>query len=216
MALIIGGKEVPCDVEVVDWKQSGLQCVVGKGARKRDTKKQDIDLFVWHWTGGEGNEKSLFNVLINRELGVEFYIRYDGKIFQFCDPVFVDSFDAGVVNRRSVGCEIQGVGTGPDNPKFKRNRIKDNVQGRTISVADFTEAQYKSALALAKAVSDAIPTLPKKVNRDPNDATKPFSSLFDDAGIKKDKKGHIGHFNVNPAKKDCGTKLLKHFIDNGF
>src|SRR5690349_11105935 len=97
--LIIGGKVVPCDLPVYNWHDHGLEFRVGDGARRR-TPKVEIDLFIWHWGGGLGDYKAMYNVLDTRELGVEFFID-DGKIYQYADPIFVDTFDAGPYNPRS-------------------------------------------------------------------------------------------------------------------
>lgn len=212
MALIIGGEKVPCRWPVFDWTEHGMKFEPGDGARQR---KLPIDLFVWHWTGGEGNATQLYNVLDRKDFGVEFYVDQGGGIFQFADPVFVDTFDAGFVNPRSVGCEIASVGHGPINPRWPRERYTMKLNGRKVAPARFYDAQIQAALALADAVSDAIPTLPKKVPK----------GLFGFGGLVtrtltprelRTVKGHIGHFHVNAEKTDPGADLLEALIAHGY
>lgn len=214
MALIIGGKEHPCAWPVLDWTQHGMKFEPGEGSRRRN-KDKVIDLFVWHWTGGEGGAEQLFRVLRNRDLGVEFFIDQGGGIYQFADPVLVDTFDAGYVNARSVGCELASVGYGPINPRWQRERYTCKINGRTVRPARFYNAQIEAACALADAVSAAIPTIPKRVPH----------GLFGFGGLVtktltpreiRTVKGHIGHFHVNADKTDPGTDLLEALIRKGY
>jgi hypothetical protein len=210
--LIINKVIVPCDLPVYNWKDHGMECKVGDGARRR-FKKQVIDLFVWHWTGGEGGVKSLFNTLDNRELGVEFFIDKAGLIYQFADPVLVDTFDAGSYNPRSVGCEIQSYGyraPGRAEPDPDRDEYGTRMNGKRRTFARFYPAQLRAAQALASAVSRAIPTIPLTVPAGPD------HKLFPDfIGAKRMRtmRGHVGHYHLTQKKSDPGHDLLQSFLD---
>lgn len=213
--LIIGGNVVPCDMPVHNWTDHGLQFKVGHGARRR-FKKTAIDLFVWHWTGGTGNLSSLFRVLGKRELGVEFFID-GGRIYQFADPVTVDTFDAGKYNPRSIGCEIQNwgfIGPGRAKPKDGDTRVmyETEMNGRKRVFAGFVREDIDAAIALGAACSAAIPTLPAMV------PVRQDGRLFPDfigRPWMENVQGHIGHYMINDAKSDPGHDLLQAFLDSG-
>lgn len=210
--LIINKVFVPCDLPVQNWHDHGMECEVGDGARRR-FKKNTIDLFVWHWTGGEGGVRALFNTLDKRELGVEFFIDKAGLIYQFADPALVDTFDAGSYNPRSVGCEIQSYGytaPGREPRDPDRDEYETRMNGRKRSFARFYPAQILAARALAKAVSTAIPTIPLVVPAGPD------LRLFPDyIGPKRMRsmKGHVGHYHLTQKKSDPGHDLLQAFLD---
>ena len=210
--LVIGGKVVPCRIPVFNWMDTGLECKAGDGARRRSPKGK-IDLFVWHWTGGEGGVEQLFRVLEQRELGVEFFIDQGGLIFQFCDPIVTDTFDAGYVNARSVGCEIANVGTGPTKGTWQRTRYETKINGVKIKPAEFYKEQVLSALALADAVSEAIPTIKKHVPRNLLGGLKTTTMSPKDV---RSFSGHIGHYHINAGKTDPGTDLLQGLIKHGY
>lgn len=227
--LIIGGRNL--GGPVFNWHDTGLEVVIGDGSRRR-VPKQVIDLFVWHWTGGENPVETLFRVLDQRELGVEFFIDSEGRIFQFCDPVIVDTFDAGAYNPRSVGCEIQCYGfQAPGRPLPKggaaRGTYTTRMNGRKRTFAKFYPAQIDAALWLARAVSDAIPSIPKTVPALLTGALYPNAVPFrvmESGSIK----GHVGHYHLTDPehplikrgkrqeKSDPGHDLLEAFLASGF
>src|SRR6478736_9531980 len=175
--LIIGGKVVPCRKPVHNWNDHGMQFKPGDGARKR-IPKQLIDLFVWHWTGGSGTMEALYSVLDTRELGVEFGIDRKGDIYQFADPLLVDTYDAGPYNPRSVGCEISNYGfTGPGRPIPSKDRDRGTyamvMNGKTRTFARFYVVQLDAAHALGDAVSAAIPTIPRRIPTQANGVLYP-------------------------------------------
>jgi hypothetical protein len=216
--LIIGGNVVPCDMPVHNWTDHGLQFKVGQGARRR-FKKTAIDLFVWHWTGGLGGIKALFRVLEQRDLGVEFFID-DGAIYQFADPIAVDTFDAGKFNPRSIGCEIQNwgfVGKGRPPPKSDpREMYNTRMNGKPRQFARFAPEDIRAAMALGIACSAAIPTLPAMIPVGQDGRL--FRDFIGGAGRgswMENVQGHIGHYMINAAKSDPGHDLLQGFIDSG-
>lgn len=214
--LIIGGKGVPCALPVFNMNDHGFSIVVGKGAR-RPAPKQEIDLAVWHWTGGEGSLKTLVHVLHTRGYGVEFYV-CDGNIYQLADPVLVDAFGAGAYNPRAVSIEVQNYGfRNPGTPIPRNDRgerpLIDVVQnGRKRKFAAFWENDLKACSALAAALSDAIPTIPRTtpVGRD----GKVYSDFISPRDMQK-VKGHVGHFQLSKMKSDPGPQLLGRLLSDG-
>jgi len=216
--IIIGGKKVHVAAKTVLWEDTRLEVKVGDGARRRHPKGV-IDLFVWHWTGGENDVETLFRVLDNRELGVEFAIDHVGVIWQFCDPILVDTFDAGFVNARSIGCEIVNYGfrgTGRE-PPGEMGKLRDTyfttLRGKRRKFARFFPAQINAAVALANAVSAVVPTIPKCI---------PLSedgTLLTETMSRREVRnwsGHLGHYHINEGKSDPGTDLFDAFAANGF
>lgn len=212
--LIIGGKVVPCDLPVHNYNDHGLVFVPGNGARKR-TSKKTIDLCVWHWTGGEGDYKALYSVLDTRDLGVEFYIGH-GKIYQFADPVLVDTFDAGPYNPRSVGVEVRNYGFRADPKKIpaagrSRPLYETAMNGNRRQFARFHPEDIAAAQALAKALSAAIPTIAPSV---PTHEGRLYPDLMRKKALSGF-SGHIGHYHISTVKSDPGHDLLQSFLDSG-
>lgn len=218
--LIIGGKVVPCARPVFNWHDHGMQFVPGDGARKR-VPKTEIDLMVWHWTGGQGTMEQLFAVLGHRDppLGVEFGIDRDGDIYQFADPVLVDTYDAGSYNPRSVGVEVVNYGFMGDPKKAPPAKDRDRgtytmVQnGRPRTFARFYAPQIEAAVALGTAVSYAIPTIPRCIPT--NAAGILYPDTMKSSQLRK-YKGHLGHFHLTTKKSDPGADLLGGMLVKGF
>lgn len=207
--IIVGGKRWPVLGPVHRWDETGMETAPGRGARKR---KRKIDLAVWHWTGGEGNARTLFRVLNKRELGVEFYIDQKGAIWQFCDPSLVDTFDAGWVNDRSVGTEIANYGyRGRNRPVpakgCRRVLYTTILNGRRRTFAHFYPAQIAAALSLADALNQAL-DIPEAVPRGAKGFVNP--NYMEPKRVRRF-QGHIGHFHCNERKSDPGLDLLEAF-----
>ncbi len=211
--LIVGGKEISCRATVMDWHVHGLEFrATDDGNRPRNPKKTKIDLGVLHWTGSENSPETMFHVLQNRDLGVEFAIDHLGVIWQFCDPLVVDTFDAGYINRRSWGCEIVSVGSAPNAKKFPRERRDEKVNGRKASHAIFVPAQVEAAIALCDAMCEAL-SIPRRVPKNI------LGGLKTDTLNPKDVaswSGILGHFHVNADKRDPGTGLFEEMIRRGY
>jgi hypothetical protein len=178
----------------------------GAGARRRESK---IDLVVWHYTAGEGDVKQLYAVLRGRKLGVEFFIDRVGVIWQFCDPIEVDTFDAGTANRRSVGVEMACYGYRPSaelvpvKGKDRRTYV-DHVQSEEKRFAHFYPDQIAAAVSLAFALSDAL-SIPLKV---PTDGVGDLYKSSLRSHERDEFSGHVGHYHVNSRKLDPGTSIL--------
>ena len=171
--IIIGGQSVPLRIAgerapiVLTWHDHGISFAAGQGFNKK--RKQKIDLAVWHWTGGEQEPPAMADVLKARGYGVEFAIARTGVIYQFCDPLEVDTADAAGVNPRSVGTEIVSYGMrstveGWKPPKAGLGRPvrKLRIHGVPVEVAAFHPEQLAAARALADGLSRAL-GIPRKV-----------------------------------------------------
>lgn len=217
--MIVNGQRVACVKDIYNWNDTGLEFRPGDGARKRSTKTK-IDTMVWHWTGGEGGYQQLYHVLDQRELGVEFFIDIDGRIYQFADPVKVDTYDAGPWNSRSVGCEVRNYGYrayGREVPsivtRFRRGTYITRMNGHVQEFGRFTAPQIESAMALGEAISAAIPTIPLRVPA----ATpgKLHLNTFTATQSRAFRGGHVGHYHLTASKLDPGHDLLQAFLDTG-
>ena len=201
----ISGHPVP----VFDWHDHGIEFTPGDGHNKARLKP--ADLFVWHWTGGESEPDRMAKYLRKRTLGVEFAISRFGNIFQFCDPVEVDTADAGIVNSRSWGCEVINFGfrrwhKGFLTPKLGKDRglYQTVLNGKIRKFAKFYPWQIQSAIALADAVS-AASEIPATVPANCDVMTRGQLASF---------SGHVSHSNVSARKSDCGPELINALRNN--
>jgi hypothetical protein len=226
--IILGGGKYECRAPVLTWHDHGLEFKAGKGSRRRHPK-QSIELLVYHWTGGENPPPTMFRVLEKRALGIEFAIAandgIDGyaTLWQFCDPLLVDTFDAGYVNRRSIGVEIVNYGYRRLLRRVPRaGRSRDvyftEWNGRTRKFARFHPAQLNTAHALAETIINSEVTgvlrrLPRDGDSRVGDVlrrTMKRSEVDAYAG------GVIGHNHLSSGKSDPGTDLFTMFEANGY
>lgn len=210
-AIIIGGREISCAARVKTWHEHGHEIKAGQGHNKR--RRRDINLAVWHWTGGEGKPLTMAATLRRRKLGVEFAIDRLGVVWQFCDPLVVDTADAGRVNARSVGTEVICYGfRGPGQPVPKsgsnRPTYRCDFRGRNRRYAHFDMAQIAAALALADVLSARLP-IPRRVPLYGADLGGGLMKRTMDAAELDTFQGHLGHFHVSNAKSDPGYDLLE-------
>ena len=217
--VIVDGKGYACAAEVVTWHRHGMQFAPPLGARRRWPLLTPIDLFVVHVTGGENPPSVVYEVLRKRALGVEFMIAADGVIWQFCDPYFVDTFDAGHVNARSVGVEIVNHGWTANASLAERwstlrPRYETKIHGRKIKMAASHPAQVDALVALADTLT-ACPLLaiPRRVPRDSAFALD--ASLWDSDRVAKF-AGVIGHLHLSGAKIDPGTDVFAALAAAGY
>lgn len=206
-------------VSVRRWDDAELPKVpefrAGDGYNKKRVKP--IDLFVFHWTGGENDPITMSEVLRKRKLGVEFAISRSGTVYQFCDPMVVDTADSGIVNSRSIGCEMVCYGyAGWDIerkvfvvPRLGQDRetYEATTHGKKVKTAKFYPAQMDAAFALSDAVSKAVPGIPQRV---PTDNVTALTEFDLEAWI-----GYLGHYHITTNKRDPGPwfmeELDKHF-----
>jgi hypothetical protein len=213
--IVIGGKRVALRVAgertpiVLTWHDHGISFAPGEGFNKKRTHK--IDLVVWHWTGGEQEPPAMAEVLKTRGYGVEFAIARTGVIYQFADPLEVDTADAGGVNARSVGVEIVSYGMrlsaqGWKPPKAGTGRTVHRVRLHAVSVdvAAFYPEQLTAARALADGLSRAL-EIPRVVPvNNEGVATAKQLSAADLAAFK----GHVGHYHLSRQKCDPGPDFM--------
>lgn len=216
--LIFDGWSAKINADVYNWHDTGLETVIG-GNNKARTMRQDIDLFVVHWTGGYGDAEQLFNVLNRRALGVEYFIDYEGRIVQYCDPLIVNTADAGFVNPRSVGVEVQCRGFPPKKAGRGvpgQKAYSDRIRGRSIHMLDFTKAQKRSLDALITAHREhehRMLTIPRTLPR--NDR----GGLLRDTMTRREVRnysGVIGHYHISKRKTDPGTAPLLYLDGLGY
>lgn len=210
-ALVIGGKEYPCIARILTWEDHGIEFKIGEGYNKR--RREEIDLAVWHWTGGENPPPTMAAVLQRKKLGIEFSIDRDGIIWQFCDPLTVDTADAGRFNSRSVGTEIINYGfRGKNRPIPSRGKNRPTytceLRGRRRQFAHFAPAQIAAAIAMADTLSAALP-IPRAVPVDPEYLAVLGQTMTLEEGAAF--KGHVGHFHLSANKSDPGLDLLEAF-----
>lgn len=235
--IIIGGKTYAVENEggpilCFNWKEDGLlEFKPSQGHNKeRDT---DIDTAAWHWTGGEGSPEQVARTLIKRLLGVEFVIGARigvvpyAAIYQFCDPMEVDTADTSYLNNRSIGVEMVNFayksGWNPMRWKWPRVAKDRKVDGqlikgreiiemelreRTRKVADFYPHQYGTALALSRVFNEVL-GIPKLVPAEDGEVLKKtwereklVKWLDDNCG------GNVGHYMVSDRKADPGSKFM--------
>jgi len=206
--IIISRKDVPCAAPVSPWGEHGIEFKAGQGHNK--ARRREIDLHVIHTTGGEGSPGTMAATLTRRQLGIEFAIDRAGLIWQFCDPVLVDTADAGSVNPRSVGTEIVNYlfrRRKADIPRAGRSRVLYNctMRGRDRNLAHCTPVQISAAIALGEALSTALP-IPRTVPIDSNYFVSQRTLEPEEIAVVK---GHVGHFHLNARKSDPGFDVLE-------
>lgn len=210
--LKIGGKIYPVTnpdtghpIPVLGPEDHKVEFKPGDGYNKKRVKP--IDLGVFHWTGSENAVETMVETLRQRKLGVEFAISPHGVIYQFCDPLEVDTADAGIANSRSWGVEMVNAGfrrmaTLWREPQYRkppmgpRNSQKVIMHGKEVTVYDFYPAQRDAAFALNKTMVLAIPTYSADVCTE--------RSVVDISKIK----GALGHFHITTEKYDPGLPFM--------
>ena len=178
----------------------------GDGYNKKRVKP--IDLGVFHWTGSENSVDQMVRTLRQRKLGVKFAISPYGVIYQFCDPMEVDTADAGIVNSRSWGVEMVNAGfrrmsTLWREPRYRKPPMGPRtyqsvvMHGKKVTVYDFYPAQTQAAFALNSTLVAAIPTYSSAVCTE--------STVVDMTNVK----GAVGHFHITDAKYDPGLPFMQ-------
>jgi hypothetical protein len=224
--IIIGGKRIALGVRgqppptVLTWHEHGISFAPGQGFNRVRKPRARIDLAVWHWTGGEGEPAQVAQTLQTRGYGVEFAISTQGVIWQFVDPLEVDTADAGGVNARSVGTEI--VSYGMRSPAIgwrlptggaARAIHDERLHGVRVRVASFHAAQLSAARALADGLSRGL-GIPRAV---PVSADGAVLARAMTAVVLARFSGHVGHYHLTALKCDPGTEFmggLQRFFDH--
>jgi len=219
--IVIGGQAYEVGppeltIQVLGPQDHGLEFQPGQG-HNRKRGPQDINLVAWHWTGGEGEPEQMFRTLMRRGYGVEFAVSRLGTIYQFADPLEVDTADTGGVNARSVGVEVVNYefrnGWDPKRwvpPSKGRDRelYRMKMHGKHRTFAQFYPWQTSAACYLADALSLGL-DIPRVACVADTAITKAELDSFE---------GHIGHFQVTTRKRDPGRlmrDLNAHFHGDG-
>ncbi len=212
--IVVGGEVFPVGpvelpIVVLGMQDHGIEFTPGEGHnRERSTP---IRACVWHWTGGENEPEKMAKVLKRRGYGVEFAISKLGVVYQFADPLEVDTADVGGFNAPSVGVEMVNIGY--RRPKglmwipSHREAVKARLHGVRRTFATFTGPQLRAARCLADAISIALP-IPRCVplNADGELIT---STIATDSFA-----GHLGHYHVTRRKIDPGPVFMQHMADH--
>ena len=211
--VVIGGRIYPLlhpitghPIPVFGPKDHGVEFHPGDGYNKKRVKP--IDLGVFHWTGSENPVEKMLEELRKKDYGIEFAGDPLGNLFQMCDPLEVDTADAGIANSRSWGIELVNAGfrrasTLWRKPRYKglnlgpRPEYRSIIHGKVVHLYDFYGAQTLTALALNRLMVSAIDTYPPRVCTVPG--------VID---LKTSKGGAIGHYNITEKKFDPGTELM--------
>lgn len=230
MSLIIGGRVEPCDCDVRDWHDTGLHYVPGEGPGVTP-RMALIDTVVWHWTAAENPPEKVFRNLRRRKLAVEFCLGADGTVYQFADPCVADCHDCGRLwDRRSIGVEIVSYGMSwPASrpwsllgvPAGGRGReiVMSSLRGQIVYVADLYRAQWLAAVALARALTAALPGLgwdffcPATI-LDTVDGAPETRRIIDRPMLPWERRrwrgGHLGHLQITTrGKSDPGVYFLE-------
>jgi N-acetyl-anhydromuramyl-L-alanine amidase AmpD len=215
--IIVGGEHVPLVLpdeqppRVLTWIEHRVRFKAGQGANKE--RKRAINLCVWHWTGGENEPLVMVETLKARELGIEFAISRIGEIYQFCDPLLVDTADAGSVNPRSVGVEIVNFGMTRPTPGWTipkrgadRGLREVFIHGVVCQTAEFYPAQIRAAMHLADALSRALP-IRRKVPMSLQDPGAVLAKVMTPDTLSAF-SGHVGHYHLTRDKCDPGPRFM--------
>lgn len=213
--LIIDGEVVACDAVVYNWHDTGLEVKVG-GNNHRRQAHQEIDLFVVHWTGGYGDCERLFATLNKRVLGVEFFIDYDGSIVQYCDPILVNTADAGFVNPRSVGVEVRCAGFPGGKVIEGQDVYSAKLRGHTARMLDFTTEQDEALHALIEALRGCRHPLINIPGTVPRDGRGQLLTTTMSKQEIRNYSGVIGHYHLSANKADPGTRPMLALSDRGY
>lgn len=229
-ALIVGGEAYEVGFEIHNWHDHGMKFTPWSYRRgstrlksyNRPRRDKRVKQIVHHWTGGEGTERAVFNTLIRRKLGIHFFNRYDGVVFQYCDPVSLICAHASALNDFSLGIENQNRGwpTGSSarlRKKYPRGVFRDTLKGRSIAMCSFTSEQLGSAVELTETLLDVLEIEPH-IPGDPELLAQggPASGVILRDTIPREWndefEGVLGHYHA--SKKYCpGIQLLETLID---
>lgn len=209
-SIICNGKKVPIEwSKVVLWnEEGGLKCEEEQYRKRLRPRKSRM--FVVHWDVCLSS-RSMAKVLKDRGLSVHFAIDNDGTIYQLMDTQHV-AWHAKGVNNHSVGVEIsnavhlrfqkeyQEMGL-PKRPVI----LKDVVHGKEMKpYTGFYPVQIEALKALTRALHNGL-GIPY---RTPLDSNGNLFRAVDKRVIGRSFKGVVGHYHLNPNKKDPGNLEL--------
>jgi hypothetical protein len=218
--IILDGQEFEVGAPVKTWHEHNMTFDKAPHVQPRQI---DPDLIIWHWTGGENGASSCYGTLLNRGLGVTFFIDRDGvaptdddpgvpsTIYQYCDPVLWDPKDTGGgMGRRSISLEVANYGFRMRNqpiPRRGRDRVIDEerIHGVKVSCARFYPQQINAIAALTKVLCHTL-DIPMAYPRE-DDGALMLREMPNK--LKRTFAGIIGHFNKTTHKFDPGFHLFR-------
>ena len=186
----------------------------GKTPRYEDVKGV-IKQFLIHHDGCETADMC-FTVLQNeRGLSCHFLVDNDGTIFQTLD-LGLQGFHGGGLNDYSIGVELCNRGDAAAWPDYysRKNRSRNvrpcKINGHTIKSFDFTDEQWRSMVALSRALLRYLPNLTTDYPQSSPgvqswDTIQPFSKIYHSPGF-------LGHYHMTNQKWDPGPWDFKKFV----
>lgn len=207
--VLINGESVPLlhpitkhPIPIFGPEDTGMEFKIGQGYNKR--RRVAIRGGVIHWTGSENPVETMFRVLNNRKLGVEYCITPMGSLYYFCDPTKVDTADAGAANKYTWGVELIGAGLVRKGKRWKapgnmppREKYKTEIHGQKLTCRKMYPAQLQTLFALNALMVDNLPKY--------EDAVCTETGVIDFAKFR----GAIGHYNIKRGKTDPGPHTMQ-------
>lgn len=181
------------------WLRPGL----GERPERAQLEKL-VRQFVVHYDGLI-SASDCFHVLQDeRGLSAHFLIDNDGTIYQTLDLGLM-AYHAKGVNSLSIGAELCNRGrVRPEERGYYqrhamcRDQREAVVHGQRFLMWDFTEAQYRAMVALARALQRLLPGLPAAFPASSGDLIR--GCIADVARFS----GYLGHYHVTRNKPDPG------------
>lgn len=207
--IILDGQRYGVSAKTCLWTEHGMTWTRAPNVIARELEP---NIILWHWTGGENSAETFYGTLINRNLGVTFYIDCDGLLWQFVDPVIYDPKDTGGgIGRRSISIEVANYGFLWPQPKTKTGRGSDRVvdaeriHGQHIEVARFYDHQVTVVAALTKVLCSAL-NIPLRFPRDDSGAILTGEMP---PRMARSFTGVAGHLHKTDQKYDPGLQIFR-------
>jgi len=213
--VLIRGKSIPLlhpitkhPINVFGPEDHNMEFKIGTGYNKR--RRVDIRGGIIHWTGSENSVETMYRVLNNRKLGVEYCITPMGSLYYFCDPTKVDTADAGAANKFTWGVEMICAGLvqkKKPGKKFRpwkapgnmgpRTKYKTKIHGAKLTCRQMYPAQLQTLFARNALMVDNLPKYDEEVCTEP--------------GVIDFKRFHgaMGHYNLKRGKTDPGPHTME-------
>jgi N-acetyl-anhydromuramyl-L-alanine amidase AmpD len=206
-SILVRGQEVACTARVRTWRETGLQFPPSK-------QRLTTSIVVNHWTGAENPPERLYENMRRAKLAVHFAIDALGTVWQFMDASERGAHcHASNANSYAVGIELINRGHAFDVPErgVSRPLRREVIHGTWITYSGFTDAQIMAALALNESLCRAY-GLPMRVPMHPSGTVLSTAMSLADA---QRFRGCVGHYQLERAKVDPGTGLLRLIHEHG-
>ncbi|MCC6623020.1 MAG: N-acetylmuramoyl-L-alanine amidase [Deltaproteobacteria bacterium] len=159
--------------------------------------------------------KQAFEVFVARSLSSHFLIDFDGRVFQALDPIDC-AYHAGELNPRGIGVDLnnrmRNLVREPGAPAYdtKHARFaemeqhprgaptKARINGVEVEAWGYTEAQWRSLLALTRRLADIFPAIAQGSPKGPDGA------VTLDAIPQERWRGVLGHLHGEANRWDPG------------